>query len=47
MQIPGLREHVLEAISAAQRVVAPGASVAVVGGAVRDLLLHQIGRAHV
>ena len=42
MQIPGLPELVLEAISAAQRAVAPGASVAVVGGAVRDLLLHRV-----
>lgn len=42
MQIPGLPEQVLEAISAAQRAVAPGAPVALVGGAVRDLLLHRV-----
>lgn len=42
MQIPGVPAVVLEAIAAAQKAVAPGAQVALVGGAVRDLLLHRV-----
>ena len=42
MQIPGVPQVLLEAIAAAQQAVAPGAPVALVGGAVRDVLLHQV-----
>ena len=42
MQIPGVPQVVLEAIAAAQQAVAPGAPVALVGGAVRDVLLHRV-----
>ena len=42
MQIPGVPAVVLEAIAAAQEAVAPGAPVALVGGAVRDVLLHRV-----
>ena len=42
MQIPGVPQVLLEAIAAAQQAVAPGAPVALVGGAVRDVLLHRV-----
>ncbi len=42
MQIPGVPAVLLEAIAAAQEAVAPGAPVALVGGAVRDVLLHRV-----
>lgn len=42
MQIPGVPQVLLEAIAAAQEAVAPGAPVALVGGAVRDVLLHRV-----
>ena len=42
MQIPGVPQVVLEAVAAAQQAVAPGAPVALVGGAVRDVLLHRV-----
>jgi poly(A) polymerase len=42
VQIPGVPQVVLEAIAAAQQAVAPGAPVALVGGAVRDVLLHRV-----
>jgi poly(A) polymerase len=42
VQIPGVPQVLLEAIAAAQEAVAPGAPVALVGGAVRDVLLHRV-----
>ena len=42
MQIPGVPAVVLEAIAAAQQALSPGAPVALVGGAVRDVLLHRV-----
>jgi poly(A) polymerase len=42
VQIPGVPAVVLEAIVAAQQAVAPGDPVALVGGAVRDVLLHRV-----
>jgi len=42
VQIPGVPQVLLEAIAAAQEAVVPGAPVALVGGAVRDVLLHRV-----
>ena len=42
MQIPGVPAVVLEAIVAAQQALSPGSPVALVGGVVRDVLLHRV-----
>jgi len=42
VQIPGVPAVVLEAIVAAQQALSPGSPVALVGGVVRDVLLHRV-----